>query len=84
MPPATQSNGLPSIGYPDDAAYPSRDIAFQAAGMITSIVENLQAHDELRFTPAFMLVIPFPFIPPSPQTYFYLMGSSASTPSFPP
>ena len=56
MPPATsQSNGQAN-GYPDDAAYPSRRIAFQAAGMITSIVENLQAHDELRFTPAFMCV----------------------------
>ena len=51
MPPATVQNG----GYvPDDVAYPSRTIAFQAAGMITAIVENLQAHDELKFTPAFM------------------------------
>ena len=56
MPPATtNSNGLPN-SYPDDSAYPSRNIAFSAAGMITSIVENLQAHDELRFTPAFMFV----------------------------
>ena len=54
MPPATtQSNGQPN-GYPEDAAYPSRTIAFQAAAMITSIVESLQAHDELKFTPAFM------------------------------
>jgi hypothetical protein len=37
-----------------DMAYPSRNIAFQAAGMITSIVENLLAHDEARYTPAFM------------------------------
>lgn len=35
-------------------AYPSRTIAFQAAGMITSIVENLQNHREIRYTPAFM------------------------------
>lgn len=50
MPPATSANN----GYPDDAAYPSRTIAFQAAGMITSIVEALQAHNELRYTPAFV------------------------------
>lgn len=54
MPPATaQSHGQPN-GYHDNTTYPSRTIAFQAAGMITSIVENLQAHDELKFTPAFM------------------------------
>lgn len=37
-------------------AYPSRTIAFQAAGMITSIVENLLAHDQIKYTPAFMCV----------------------------
>ncbi len=52
MPPATPE-GEPGA-YPNDATYPSRNIAFQAAGMITSIIENLQEHDELRFTPAFM------------------------------
>ena len=53
MPPATyEANG--HNGYPTDAAYPSRNIAFQAAGMITSIIENLIAHDELKYTPAFM------------------------------
>lgn len=40
--------------YPDETAYPSRTIAYQAAGMITSIIEALQAHDQLRYTPAFM------------------------------
>ncbi|KAI1876830.1 uncharacterized protein JN550_000902 [Neoarthrinium moseri] len=40
--------------FPDDSSYPSRNIAFQAAGMITSIIENLSAHDELRFCPAFI------------------------------
>lgn len=35
-------------------AYPSRTIAFQAAGMMTSIIEGLQAHNEIRYTPAFM------------------------------
>lgn len=54
MPPATQdANGL-NNGF-TDKAYPSRNIAFQAAGMITSIIENLQAHDELKFTPAFIV-----------------------------
>jgi len=38
-----------------DNAYPSRNIAFQAAAMITSIIENLGAHDELRYTPAFIV-----------------------------
>jgi hypothetical protein len=51
MPPATAK---PSDHENVDMAYPSRTIAFQAAGMITSIVENLLAHDEIRFTPAFM------------------------------
>ena len=55
MPPATQESNGQSNGYPTDAAYPSRNIAFQAAGMITSIIENLQAHDELKFTPAFIV-----------------------------
>ena len=32
----------------------SRTIAFQAAGMITSIVDSLQTNDELRFAPAFV------------------------------
>ncbi len=54
MPPATQESNGQLNGYPTDHAYPSRNIAFQAAGMITSIIENLQTHDELRFTPAFM------------------------------
>ncbi|KAL9005394.1 MAG: hypothetical protein Q9188_001836 [Gyalolechia gomerana] len=55
MPPATWEGGGPGNGYPSDAAYPSRNIAFQAAGMITSIIENLQVHDELKFTPAFIV-----------------------------
>lgn len=54
MPPATTHKPGQANGFPDDAAYPSRTIAFQAAAMITSIIEALQAHDELRFTPAFM------------------------------
>jgi hypothetical protein len=39
----------------EEHAYPSRNIAYQAAGMITSIIENLRAHDELRYTPAFIV-----------------------------
>ena len=53
MPPA----GSPDTklnNYPEETAYPSRTIAYQAAGMITSIIEALQEHDQLRYTPAFM------------------------------
>ncbi|KAK8868648.1 fungal-specific transcription factor domain-containing protein [Apiospora arundinis] len=50
MPP----NNNHGFRYPDDSSYPSRNIAFQAAGMITSIIENLSAHDELRYCPAFV------------------------------
>ena len=53
MPPATYESTTHN-GYATDAAYPSRSIAFQAAGMITSIIESLIAHDELKLTPAFM------------------------------
>jgi len=44
-----------SRGFPEDSTYPSRNIAFQAAGMITSIIENLLAHEQLRFCPAFVV-----------------------------
>ncbi|KAK3944806.1 fungal-specific transcription factor domain-containing protein [Diplogelasinospora grovesii] len=49
MPPSGSSR------YPEDSAYPSRNIAFQAAAMITSIIENLSAHGELRYCPAFVV-----------------------------
>ncbi|KAJ5580000.1 uncharacterized protein N7459_005985 [Penicillium hispanicum] len=52
MPPASSA---PSSYRVEEMAYPSRTIAFQAAGMMTSIIENLQAHNELRFTPAFIV-----------------------------
>jgi hypothetical protein len=52
MPPASTSK---SGTYPEDNSYPSRNIAFQAAAMITSIIENLGAHDELRYCPAFIV-----------------------------
>ncbi|KAJ9669780.1 Transcriptional activator of fatty acid utilization [Coniosporium apollinis] len=53
MPPA----GSPKVqnGYDEQTAYPSRNIAYQAAAMITSIIENLQDHDQLRYTPAFII-----------------------------
>lgn len=55
MPPAgSPEMSRPLNGYPEETAYPSRTIAYQAAGMITSIIEALQAHDQLRYTPAFM------------------------------
>ncbi|KAK0745030.1 fungal-specific transcription factor domain-containing protein [Apiosordaria backusii] len=41
--------------FPEDSAYPSRNIAFQAAAMITSIIENLTAHGELRYCPAYVV-----------------------------
>lgn len=50
MPPASHKMDSQTV----EMVYPSRNIAFQAAGMITSIIESLQAHDELRYTPAFM------------------------------
>ncbi|CAJ2513750.1 Uu.00g018690.m01.CDS01 [Anthostomella pinea] len=51
MPPNTSN----AASFPDDSSYPSRNIAFQAAGMITSIIENLSTHDELRYCPAFVV-----------------------------
>ncbi|KAK8929879.1 Cutinase transcription factor 1 alpha [Metarhizium anisopliae] len=44
-----------SRSFPDDSPYPSRNIAFQAAAMITSIIENLATHKELRYCPAFIV-----------------------------
>ena len=51
MPPASAT---PESYRVEEIAYPSRTIAFQAAAMITSIVDTLQAHDELVYAPAFM------------------------------
>lgn len=44
-----------SRSIPEESPYPSRNIAFQAAAMITSIIENLSAHKELRYCPAFIV-----------------------------
>ncbi|KAI5795457.1 fungal-specific transcription factor domain-containing protein [Peziza echinospora] len=49
MPPTIPNHG-PS---PDENSYPSRNIAFRAAAAITSIIDNLMEHDELKFCPAF-------------------------------
>ncbi|KAI1360508.1 fungal-specific transcription factor domain-containing protein [Xylaria arbuscula] len=53
MPPNMNSHS--QSRFPDESAYPSRTIAFQAAGMVTSIIENLSAHEELRYCPAFIV-----------------------------
>ncbi|KAF8441888.1 fungal-specific transcription factor domain-containing protein [Terfezia claveryi] len=51
MPPSISSaNGQPRT---DENAYPSRNIAFRAAAAITSIIDNLIEHDQLRYCPAF-------------------------------
>lgn len=67
MPPATMANmhsdghGPSSstqpgfVGPGGTRVYPSKSIAFQAAAMITSIINQLQIHDQLRFTPAFIV-----------------------------
>ncbi|KAJ6017953.1 hypothetical protein N7451_001332 [Penicillium sp. IBT 35674x] len=52
MPPASSA---PNSYRVEEMAYPSRTIAFQAAGMMTSIIENLHSHGELRYTPAFIV-----------------------------
>ncbi|KAK4548221.1 hypothetical protein LTR36_010090 [Oleoguttula mirabilis] len=54
MPPAGSEQAFPN-GFLEETSYPSRTIAYQAAGMITSIIEALQTHDELRYTPAFIV-----------------------------
>ena len=42
-------------GRAEENSYPSRNIAFQAAAMITSIIENLSDHNELQYCPAFIV-----------------------------
>ena len=54
MPPAGTPATTIQNGQVVETAYPSRNIAYQAAAMITSIVESLQMHDQIRFAPAFM------------------------------
>ncbi|GAB7364832.1 hypothetical protein MBLNU230_g5626t2 [Neophaeotheca triangularis] len=55
MPPAGSPDSRLANGLPEETAYPSRTIAYQAAAMITSIIEALQTHDQLRYTPAFIV-----------------------------
>lgn len=55
MPPAGSPKSQNAANGFEEYAYPSRTIAYQAAAMITSIIENLRAHDELRYTPAFIV-----------------------------
>jgi hypothetical protein len=55
MPPAGSPKSTNLDGFGEEQAYPSRNIAYQAAAMITSIIENLRAHDEIRYTPAFIV-----------------------------
>ncbi|USP77404.1 uncharacterized protein yc1106_04678 [Curvularia clavata] len=55
MPPAGSPKANNLDGFGEEHAYPSRNIAYQAAAMITSIIENLRAHDEIRYTPAFIV-----------------------------
>lgn len=55
MPPAFgSSNAKQNNGFSEEPAYPSKNIAYQAAAMITSIIEALVQHDQLRYAPAFM------------------------------
>lgn len=57
MPPAAGADiNKKQPNLPEEPAYPSRNIAYQAAAMITSIIEALVEHDQLRYTPAFMYV----------------------------
>ncbi|KAI0998925.1 Cutinase transcription factor 1 alpha [Podosphaera aphanis] len=51
--PAASNTRLDNEG--ESNTYPSKNIAFQAAAMITCIIRNLGAHNELRFCPAFMV-----------------------------
>ena len=55
MPAQGSPKSNPQNGLQEETAYPSRNIAYHAAAMITSIIENLQAHSELRYTPAFIV-----------------------------
>ncbi|PWW74338.1 hypothetical protein C7212DRAFT_353461 [Tuber magnatum] len=50
MPPvSTSPSGM------EDTSYPSLNIAFRAAAAITSIIDNLAEHDQLRYCPAFIV-----------------------------
>ncbi|KAK6442498.1 Transcriptional activator of fatty acid utilization [Oleoguttula sp. CCFEE 5521] len=55
IPPAGSEASARQNGFADETAYPSRTIAYQAAAMITAIVETLTQHDQIQHTPAFIL-----------------------------
>lgn len=56
MPPAMST--AENAAQMDDTHYSSRNIAFRAAHGITSIVDNLVQHDQLKYCPAFMYATP--------------------------
>ena len=60
MPPAWLPESEEMHGKSEVTAYAGKMIAYQAADMITSIIEAVQVHDELRYTPAFMCVSSLP------------------------
>lgn len=56
MPPAVGADSARKPnGIPEESTYPSRNIAYQAAAMITSIIEALIEHDQIRYAPAFIV-----------------------------
>ncbi|KAH8729101.1 fungal-specific transcription factor domain-containing protein [Phaeosphaeriaceae sp. PMI808] len=55
MPPAGSPKANNLDGFGEEHAYPSRNIAYQAAAMITAIIENLKKYDQIRYTPAFIV-----------------------------
>ncbi|KAJ4330978.1 Transcriptional activator of fatty acid utilization [Didymella glomerata] len=55
MPPIESPMSNDLDGFSEEHAYPSRNIAYRAADMITSIIQTLQAHDEIRYAPAFIV-----------------------------
>lgn len=55
MPPSSSSANGTNYYTAVDETYPSRNIAFKAATAITSIIDNLIGHDQLRYCPAFVV-----------------------------
>jgi len=53
MPPAISTGHDPEASI-NEGRCPSHNIAFRAAHGITSIVDNLVEHDQLKYCPAFM------------------------------
>ncbi|KAL0638415.1 Transcriptional activator of fatty acid utilization [Maublancomyces gigas] len=55
MPPSSSNTNGTHYYTAVDETYPSRNIAFKAATAITSIIDNLIGHDQLRYCPAFVV-----------------------------